>query len=135
MKPLNLKKIAIYMSSILMLASCRSAYQTIGSVDMLSSKTLDTTLNYKQYTVNTGASRKQIKHSTAENIDQAINNVVSQVPGGMYITNVTIYIVKGDYYAVSGNVWGVQKDTLIIHHYAVASASTERLSSSGTRKP
>lgn len=39
-------------------------------------------------------------------IDTAINQLLRRVPGGCYIANAKIYVVRGRYLAVSGDVWG-----------------------------
>lgn len=140
MKTFKYKMIFLSLSAAMLLTSCASSYDAIGTVDMLSNKSLDTTINYKQLTFNSGITKKLIKHSTADNLDKAIDNVVNQVPGGLYITNVTIYVVDNGYYAVSGNVWGIDKngamaDSLSISNQKQAEYSSANITNYGTKKP
>ena len=109
-----MKNTAVSMLMCLMLASCASTYNEIGSLNMLSNKHIDPNGHYQKLAVNVGTTKKEIKGSTADNIDAAINNVLNRVPGGEYITNVKLYVVNGDYLAVSGDVWGHanQKDSV-----------------------
>lgn len=65
-------------------------------------------IKYEQLSVATGSDKKDIKKSEAVVIDSAINQLLRKVPGGCYIANAKIYVVKKHYLAVSGDVWGIK---------------------------
>ena len=44
----------------------------------------------------------------ATSLDNAIDNVVKQTPGGEFVKNVKVYIVNKKYFAVEGDIWGLQ---------------------------
>lgn len=115
MKRSNIKKARILLLISAFFASCTSAYQPIGKVSILSSRPVKPGVVYKQLTTNSGASKKEMKRSKAEDVDDAVKQLISKVSGGSFITNVTIYMVDNSHYAVSGNVWGATGDTLT--HY------------------
>jgi hypothetical protein len=97
--------ISLFLTSVL-LTSCAGTYQEIGSLSMLSDRKVDPTGRYQRLAEAAGSSKKQIKKTAALNIEDAIDQVLDAVPGGKYITNVKIYVVHGEYIAVSGDVWG-----------------------------
>ncbi|MGE5449335.1 MAG: hypothetical protein ACM3PR_13315, partial [Bacteroidales bacterium] len=51
-------------------------------------------------------SRSNFRKNKAATVDQAINNVVSDVPGGEFLKNAKLY-TDGKDWAVLGDVWGV----------------------------
>lgn len=93
-------------------ASCTSTYEAIGNVSVLSNRPIKSGVAYEQLTFKSGGSKKELKRSKAESIGDAVKQVISKVPGGRFITNVTIYVVNDGHYAVSGNVWGVTDDSV-----------------------
>jgi hypothetical protein len=101
-----MKKLSFYILTSLLLTSCAGTYQEIGSLNMLSDRHVDPTGRYQKLAEAAGSSKKQIKKTSALNIEAAIDQVLDEVPGGRYITNVKIYVVHGEYIAVSGDVWG-----------------------------
>lgn len=102
-----MKKLGFYIGMSVLLTSCASSYNEIGGLGMLSDRHIDATQHYQKLAVAVGTSKKDIKHSKAISMKAAIDQVLNQVPGGEYITNVKVYAVNGDYLAVSGDVWGV----------------------------
>jgi hypothetical protein len=121
MKTHHIKVAVISLAISALLTSCASTYEAIGKVNMLSAGHLTPNLNYKKLTANAGGRKKDVKHSKATTMQQAIKQVVDKVPDGRFMTNVTVYIVNGGYYAVSGNVWGVGNDS-IPHQYTSQSS-------------
>lgn len=101
-----MKKLGFYIGMSVLLTSCAASYNEIGGLSLLSDRHIDASQHYQKLAVAVGASKKDIKHSKAVDMKQAIDEVLNQVPGGEYITNVKIYAVNGDYLAVSGDVWG-----------------------------
>jgi hypothetical protein len=107
MKRSKLKNASMLIIMSGLLASCASTYETIGNASILSDRSLRHGIVYEQLTVNSGGSRKEIKSSKTESVDGAVKQLIAKVPGGCFITDVTIYIVDDGRYAVSGNVWGI----------------------------
>lgn len=105
-----MKKLGFYIGMSVLLTSCAASYNEIGGLSMLSDKSIKAGGHYQKLAVAVGTSKKEIKHSHAVSMNAAIDQVLSQVPGGQYLTNVKIYAVNGDYLAVSGDVWGVKTD-------------------------
>lgn len=96
-------------------ASCANTYEAIGNVGILSDRHIKDGISYKQLTTNTGGSKKEIKNSKTESINDAVKEAVSKVRGGCFITDVTIYVVDNGRYAVSGNVWGTSMSDSVPH--------------------
>ena len=101
-----MKKLSLYLLTSLILTSCAGTYQEIGSLSMLSDRKVDPNGRYCKLSTAAGSSKKEIKKASTGNIEDAIDQVLDQVPGGRYLTNVKIYVVHGEYLAVSGDVWG-----------------------------
>ena len=40
----------------------------------------------------------------------ALDQTVREVPGGVFLMNASFYIVKGKYFAVEGDVWGLKQN-------------------------
>jgi len=115
-------------------ASCVSKYEAIGHVSLLSDYTIKPGVAYEQLTTNSGGNKKELKHSKMGSIDDAVTQVISKVPGGCFITDVTIYIVDDGYYAVSGNVWGVASPDTLTHVVSNSFVSANSPSYSHTLK-
>ncbi|HTA81525.1 MAG TPA: hypothetical protein VK783_01200 [Bacteroidia bacterium] len=120
MKSPALKIITLFVANSLLLASCATIYDAIGTVSLLTSHAIDTTRNYTLLATSPALNKKTVKYLCTENIDQAVNQAISRVPGGCYLTHATIYVIDGNYYAVTGDVWGIAKDTLPVKLYTVA---------------
>lgn len=88
-----------------LLSSCTS-YKKIGTVNMISNRNIDSNLNYKLLSSYSGGSNNELKKSRSKSIEEAIDKTVKRIVGGEYLMNVNIYVIKGRYYAVEGDVWG-----------------------------
>ena len=106
MKLNSVKKIAILATSI-SLASCMSIKE-IGDLNMISTRNVDSKGDYVLLRNYMGGTKKELKKSKAIDLEQAINNVVKQTPGGEFIKNVKVYIINKKYFAVEGDIWGLQ---------------------------
>lgn len=91
--------------AVFLLSSCTS-YKKIGTVNMISNRNIDHSLNYKLLSSYSGGSDNELKKSRSKSIEEAIDKTVKKIVGGEYLMNVNIYVVKGRYYAVEGDVWG-----------------------------
>ena len=116
MKITNVKKAGILFLAGILFASCANTYEAIGNVSVLSDRVVKPGLAYKQLTTQSGSTKKEIKHSKAQTVDEAVSQAISAVPGGCFITNVTIYIAADGRYAVSGNVWGTEAEDTVMHY-------------------
>lgn len=99
---------AIIAALLMTFSSCYSVTQ-IGEVNMISERNIDTKFDYQRITTYSGGSKRQLRKSRAENLQQAVAQTVKQVPGGEFIMNAKAYIVKhrlSTYFAVEGDVWG-----------------------------
>lgn len=108
-----MKTITIYTIMAILLTSCASTYNEIGGLSMLADRHVDPNGHYKKLATAAGATKKEIKSTSADDMKSAINQVIAKVPGGLFLTNVKIYVVNGDYLAVSGDVWGYTGDSKV----------------------
>jgi hypothetical protein len=92
--------------AIFLLVSCATTKQ-IGSVNMISNRNVESSVNYVMLKSYMGASNKEIRNSKAETIQDAIDQVVKSTPGGEFLKNVKIYLKDNKYLIVEGDVWGI----------------------------
>jgi hypothetical protein len=90
-----------------------TSIRNVGSLNMVSTRNIETTVKYIEIQKYTELTKKEKKRSRAETIQAAVDDVVKKVPGGEYLMNARIYLIKHDYffgysyfYAVDGDVWG-----------------------------
>ena len=102
-----MKNTILYTVMSMLLVSCASTYQEIGGVNLLATHDVPEKQNYKLLATGVGSTKKEIKHSTAQSMNEAVKAVLDRVPGGDHLTNVKLYIVNDIYLAVSGDVWGI----------------------------
>lgn len=103
--------IAVYFSS------CQSVRLTkAGEFNMISHRNVDVKNNYVMLKPYAGVSEKELKKSTAETMQDAIDQTVKTVPGGEFLMNVKFYVVTHKKkkktwltYAAEGDVWGFAK--------------------------
>lgn len=89
----------------LLMGGC-SSLKMVGDVNMISSRNVDSKTNYVLIKTGTDDSKSNFRKNKAETVDQAINNVVINVPGGEFLKNAKLY-TDGNNWAVIGDVWGV----------------------------
>lgn len=87
------------------LPGCSSVRQ-IGQVNMISDRNVDARTEYILIQTYAGGD-KQLKRSRAQNVQQAVDQTVRNVPGGEFLKNVKLYSIDAKYYAVEGDVWGI----------------------------
>ena len=95
-----------YCAAILILTTSCTAVQQIGKVNMISNRNVDTGFEYSVISTYAGGSNAELKKSKATSIEDAIDQTVRNVPGGEFIMNARIYLIKEKYFAVEGDVWG-----------------------------
>ena len=100
-----LKYISITIYVVIILTGCASVKQ-IGDINMISNRNIDHEIEYKVITTYSGGSKKELKKSKATSMQAALDQTVRKVPGGEYLMNAKIYLIKGKYIAVEGDVWG-----------------------------
>jgi hypothetical protein len=77
---------------------------------MISNRNVESSANYVLIKNYMGASNQEIRNTRAKSIESAIDQVVKSTPGGEYLKNAKIYLVKNGkqkYIAVEGDVWGI----------------------------
>ena len=100
-----MKKIVYFLLLAVIFTACTSVEQ-IGKVNMISNRNVDPQLKYQVLTTYSGGTSKEFKKSRATSIEDAVDQTVRKVPGGEFVMNAKIYLVKGKYIAVEGDVWG-----------------------------
>jgi phage tail sheath protein FI len=93
--------------AICLLSSCAVTIKQIGSVNMISSRNVESSTNYVLLRSYMGASQKELRKSKAETIQDAIEQVVKSTPGGEFLKNVKLYTTSKKYFAVEGDIWGI----------------------------
>ena len=43
-------------------------------------------------------------------MQDAMDQTIREIPGGVFLMNATFYLVKGKYFAVEGDVWGIKQN-------------------------
>ncbi len=81
---------------------------------MISNRNFDNNTEYQLLKSYAGTGKKDLKRNKANSIEDAIDLVVKSTPGGEFLKNVKLYTLskgvlffKNQYYAVEGDVWGV----------------------------
>jgi hypothetical protein len=87
-----------------LLSACSSLKQ-VGDLNMISTRNVDSKVNYVLLKTGTDDSKSNFRKNKAENIDKAINNAVVVVPGGEFLKNAKLY-TDGKMWSVIGDVWG-----------------------------
>lgn len=94
---------------LLSYCSCsKTTIKQIGKVNMISNRNVNSEFNYKPIKTYAGMSNKELKRVKNETIEEAIDQTVKSVPGGEFIMNAKIYQINGEYFAVEGDVWGLE---------------------------
>ena len=106
MKKQSIKIAVTSLALLVTLNSCNS-YKEIGAINMISRRNIDLVNKYKLIKSYAGASEKDIKHSRYESLNEAIDAIMQATPGGDFLMNAKIFKVKKSFYAVSGDVWGI----------------------------
>ncbi len=107
-----MKKVIYLFIMAALIYSCGTETKLIGDINMISERNIDNSTDYEELKRYAGVSKKELKKAKAENIQQAVDATVKSVPGGEYIKNAKIYLVNGEYYAIQGDVWGVNASHL-----------------------
>ncbi len=89
----------------LALGGCMRVKQ-IGKLNMISNRNVDSRMDYVLIKNYVGGSKKELRRYKGSSIEEAIDKVVKVQPGGEFLKNVKLYLVKGKYFAVEGDVWG-----------------------------
>lgn len=89
------------------LQSCSSKL-LVGKLTMMSDRNIDSKGSYVCLKTYAGSTKKEIYHSRARTIEEALNNTIKSVPGGEFGKNVKIYQIlpKKEYWAIECDVWG-----------------------------
>jgi len=97
---------------IVMLATSCSSWQRLGTLTMMSTRNIDSKIEYVELAryvdSESKEAKKALKRTTSETgkkLDLAVDRCVATVPGGEYLRNVQIYL-NGSKVKVIGDVWG-----------------------------
>lgn len=112
-----MKKILLLFVAVVMLYSCLSTKQ-VGSLTVVSTRNLDPSADYDLVSGYAGGKKHDLRSSRNETIEDAVDQVISGVPGGEYLQNARVYMVRGKYFAVQGDVWGLASDANV-HGFSV----------------
>lgn len=90
---------------LLFLSSCGGAtVKQIGKINQISNRNIDAQQQYtllEQY-----AGSNELKKANSITVEDAIDALVKQYPGGEFLRNVRIYLVNNRYFGVEGDIWG-----------------------------
>lgn len=100
-----MKKFIKCLLTSLMLAGCTSV-KMVGDLNMISTRNIDAGANYELIKTGTDNSKAAFRKSKSVNVDQAVNDAVTGVPGGEFLKNAKLY-TDGKKWAVVGDVWGL----------------------------
>lgn len=89
-----------------------SSLKMVGDVNMISSRNVDSKTDYVLIKTGTDDSKASFKKNKAATVDQAINNLVQNVPGGEFLKNAKLY-TDGKEWSVIGDVWGITESANI----------------------
>jgi len=93
---------------LLALVTGCSSIKMVGDVNMISSRNVDSKTDYVLIKTGSDDSKSNFRKNKGATVDQAINNVVINVPGGEFLKNAKLY-TDGKDWAVVGDVWGVKE--------------------------
>jgi len=94
----------------LFFVNCGHKLKLIGTLNIVGSRNVSLNQNYTLIKSYAGMSNKEIKRTKANNIENAISNLVRTVPGGEFLQNCKIYVVDLKYYCVEGDVYGLTQN-------------------------
>lgn len=77
---------------------------------MISSKNVGDLEDYELIAAYARGNQKKITKSKAETLEDALEQTVREVPGGVFLMNAKIYMIKGKYFAIEGDVWGLKQN-------------------------
>lgn len=117
----------ITLITLALLSACTSVKQ-IGKLNMISTRNVDSKMEYALVSSYAGGSKKELKKSRAKTIEDAIDQTVRSVPGGEFLKNVKVYIVNSQYFAVEGDVWGTaEKEKIAFRGFKVGDKVTWKM--------
>lgn len=102
-----MKKIVLFISIIALTVSCTSVKQ-VGSMNMVANRNIDLENYYELLSTYAGGNKDDLKKTRASSVEDAIDQTVRSVPGGEFLMNAKIYLIRGQYFAVEGDVWGIK---------------------------
>ncbi len=107
-----MRKVFLLLITFVLAFNCCDAQKVIeiGRINMISSKNINNLADYELVAAYARGNQKKITKSKAETIQEALEQTVREVPGGVFVMNAKIYLVKKKYFAVEGDVWGLKKN-------------------------
>ena len=107
-----MRRVFLLLISFVLAFNCCDAQKVveIGQINMISSKNINNLADYELVAAYARGKQKKITKSKAETIQEALEQTVREVPGGVFVMNAKIYLVKKKYFAVEGDVWGLKQN-------------------------
>ncbi|MEN9610986.1 MAG: hypothetical protein RLZZ628_1800 [Bacteroidota bacterium] len=102
----SMRQLTILFISTLLMTSCAQSVRQVGTINMMSTRNVDANLKYRPLSSYIGGSNTELKKSRAKTMEDAITQTVKRVPGGEFLMNIKVYMIKNQYFAVEGDVWG-----------------------------
>ena len=97
-----------------LLVGCSPDVVQIGKVNMISNRNVESSAPYVLIRNYAGTESKDaLKKSEELTIESAIDRVVRATPGGEFLKNVKLYRVRDRYFAVEGDVWGLEQNRMM----------------------
>ena len=109
-----MKKIVLTSITLITILTSCTSIKHIGKLNMISNRNIDSNGDYIVLSTYAGGSSKELRKSRALTLEDAVDKTVRKVPGGDYLMNAKIYIVKHGkkiYLACEGDVWGKKGET------------------------
>lgn len=122
-----MRKLLFALVLIFAITSCSVvSVKQIGKVNMISNRNIDQKLDYVAISTYSGGSKRELKKTKAESVEDAISQTVRKIPGGEFLMNAKIYIVDGKYVAIEGDVWGI-KDNIAFRGFKIGDKVTWKI--------
>lgn len=107
-----MKKVILLILAMLMVVNFCDAQKVIqiGKINMISSKNVGDLEDYEIIAAYARGNQKKITKSKAETLEDALEQTVREIPGGVFVMNAKIYMIKKKYFAIEGDVWGLKQN-------------------------
>jgi hypothetical protein len=102
-------KNTIFLLIAALLTGCMSVKE-VGKVNMISNRNVSMKENYVLVRSYAGSGKRDLKRNKSKTIDGAVENLVRSVPGGEFVMNAKILLLDAKYYAVDGDVYGLNQE-------------------------
>lgn len=107
-----MRKLFLLTFAILMFVNFCDAQKVvqIGKLNMISSKNVGDLEDYELVAAYARGNQRKITKSKATTLEEALEQTVREIPGGVFVMNAKVYMIKGKYFAIEGDVWGLKQN-------------------------